>query len=87
MLICLTFLELREPRVDRAGLGPRCKERLGLGLELAQHRTQIPSPEPRRVTLDDTYLGREGLLANPVALSPGAVNGAFAGAANPPPIA
>jgi len=28
------------------------------------------TPAPKRVTLDDTWLGREGLLTNPIALSP-----------------
>jgi hypothetical protein len=31
-------------------------------------------PPPRRVTLDDTYLSKEGLLQNPTALSPRDVN-------------
>jgi phage tail-like protein len=31
-------------------------------------------PAPRRVTLDDTYLSKEGLLRNPTALSPRDVN-------------
>ncbi len=31
-------------------------------------------PPPKRVTLDDTYLGKEGLLQNPAALSPQDVN-------------
>jgi len=32
------------------------------------------TPQPRRVTLDDTYLGREGLLKNPAAFSPEDIN-------------
>lgn len=31
-------------------------------------------PPPRQVTLDDTYIGKEGLLINPAALSPRDVN-------------
>lgn len=59
---------------------------LGLAPLLAVDSYLERTPDPRRVTLDDTYLGREGVLANPVALSPKAVNAAAAGAANPPPI-
>lgn len=32
------------------------------------------TPPPRRVTLDDTWLGKEGVLLNPLALSPRDVN-------------
>lgn len=32
------------------------------------------TPAPRRATLDDTYLGKEGVLTNPIALSPQDVN-------------
>lgn len=48
---------------------------LGLAPLLAVDSYLEPSPPPRRVTLDDTYLGREGLLANPLALSPRDANG------------
>jgi len=32
------------------------------------------TPEPRRFKLDDTYLGREGVLKNPAAFSPEDIN-------------
>lgn len=41
-----------------------------LGVDTFVERT----PPPRRVTLDDTYLGREGVLSNPLALSPSEIN-------------
>jgi|GEM_PF-773428 len=43
---------------------------LGLAPLLAVDSFLETAPPPRRVTLNDTYLGREGLLVNPVALSP-----------------
>lgn len=59
---------------------------LGLAPLLAVDSYLEVRPEPRRVRLDDTYLGREGILANPVALSPRDLNSAAAGPVNPPPI-
>jgi len=47
---------------------------LGLSPLLAIDTFIERQPPPRRVTLDDTYIGREGLLRNPVALSPRDVN-------------
>jgi len=47
---------------------------LGLAPLLAVDTYLETAPPPRRVTLDDTYLGREGLLTNPTALSPRDVN-------------
>jgi hypothetical protein len=43
---------------------------LGLAPLLAVDSFLETTPPPRRVTLNDTYLGREGLLVNPIALSP-----------------
>lgn len=43
---------------------------LGLAPLLAVDSYLEVTPASKRVTLDDTYLGREGLLANPLALSP-----------------
>lgn len=47
---------------------------LGLAPLLAVDTFLETTPPPRRVTLNDTYLGREGLLNNPTALSPRDVN-------------
>ncbi|AGA33792.1 NHL repeat domain protein [Thioalkalivibrio nitratireducens DSM 14787] len=47
---------------------------LGLAPLLAVDTFLEHAPAPGRVTLNDTYLGREGLLNNPTALSPRDVN-------------
>jgi phage tail-like protein len=47
---------------------------LGLAPLLAVDTYLTETPPPRQVALDDTYLGREGLLKNPPALSPRDVN-------------
>jgi phage tail-like protein len=49
---------------------------LGLSPLLAVDTFVEPTPSPRRVVLDDTTLGTEGLLHNPAAFSPGDIDSA-----------
>lgn len=49
---------------------------LGLSPLLAVDTYLTETPPPKRVALNDTYLGREGVLKNPRALSPRDVNAA-----------